>query len=66
MIELLRESGCYKLFIVNVTGTEDCVCTKQLTYSVGFQAPHLLYTPLLHGYDYCYLRYISANYITIA
>jgi len=64
MIEILRESRGYNLLIINVIGTEDCVCTQQITYSVGFQAAHLLYTPLFHKYDYSYVRYISANYIT--
>ena len=43
-----------------------CVCTQQPAHSVRFQAPHLLNMPLFHRYDYWYLRYMSANYLTFA
>jgi len=53
-------------FFLNVIGRAVSVCTQKLAYSVRFQARHLLYTPLFHRYDYWYLHYISANYVTIA
>lgn len=66
MIALLREFSRSNLIIINVTGPQLWVCTQQLAHSVRFQAPHLLYMPLLHRYVYCYLRHISANYANIS
>jgi hypothetical protein len=63
---ILHDIWRYNFVILNVIGAHLCVCNQQLVHSFGFQAPHLLYTSLFHRYDCCYLRHMSANYITIA
>ena len=58
LIALLRECWSCNLVILNVNGAEVSVCTQQLARSVRFQAPQLLYTPLLHRYFICsYITY---------